>query len=213
MTGSLKKKSQPNLLKRKHAKTNNHTHQNFLLCLYYHLVQFQRILLLDCVFVFSPVTQELCQYWSSSAQLSPTSSVKTPSEPCSYYKLLILWFLQRFSCRDRNTGPGLVRSPSSTSQFPQQWLESKWFWVVNRRWPPPDSSVSSFHKPFQGLHVDMGVPQKEASSHPKLTKYNTCNNYISQQGRKSIFKSLNPFFIQWTFIKQAQCTQWYWANN
>lgn len=101
-----KKESQPNL---KENKQNTQPHIPKLLAL---------PLLSSCsvledfaaknLYVFNPVTQELCQHWSSSAQLYPTSSVKTPSEPCSYCKLLILWFLQRFSCRSRNTGPGLL---------------------------------------------------------------------------------------------------------
>lgn len=72
----------------------------------------------------APAIQELCQYWSSSAQLSPTSSVKTPSEPCSSCKLLISWFLQRFSRWGRNTGLGLLHSGSPASRLPQWGQES-----------------------------------------------------------------------------------------
>lgn len=86
--------------------------------------------------------------------LSPTSSVETPSEPRGYCKLLILWFPRRFSCTGRNTGPGLLHSRSSTSQLPQQWLESKWFGVVNHRSSLPDSSAPKFHKMCQGLHMN-----------------------------------------------------------
>jgi hypothetical protein len=84
MTSSLEKKVSPISLREKEPKQTT-TLQNFLFCLHYHPVPFLRILLLDCVY-YSPV----CQYWCSSAQLSPTSSVETPPEPHSYCKLLIL---------------------------------------------------------------------------------------------------------------------------
>lgn len=40
-----------------------------------------------CVCV-EPVISDLCQYWGSSAQLSPASSEKTPPEPLQLLQII-----------------------------------------------------------------------------------------------------------------------------
>lgn len=103
-----------------------------------------------CICV-QPVIQELCQSWSSSAQLSPTSSVKTPTEPCSYCKLLRLISADSsaeaesqpsrtvlkiyFSVPTTVTGIEMVLSCQGRSPTTRQVLQHTWF-----------------HKTHQGLH-------------------------------------------------------------
>ena len=144
MTGSFKKKSSPIYLRKNKPKQTAKC-KNFLLRLYYHLVQVSEDFAVRLYICVPPRNIELRQQWRSSAQLSPTSSVKTPREPCSYCKLLIFWSRQTLSWRGRK--PGLLSLDPSTSQFPQQWLESKRFWLLHHRSPTPDSSqpVSTRH--------------------------------------------------------------------
>lgn len=117
--------------------------------------------------------QELCQYWSSSAQLSPTSSVKTPPEPCSYYKLLILWFLQIPLQRQKHGHCLTVLkifyfSVSTTMPTIKTVLSCQ-----RQISPPPDSSAPNFRKHIQGLTGIWLVSQEAAYIHPKLSK---CHN-------------------------------------
>lgn len=142
------------------------------LCLYYHLVQFLRDLLSDCVFAFSPGnigTVPILVFMSMAvSDFECRDSMRT----LRLLQVVNIVISVEILLQRQKHSPWLVRhSRSSTSQLLQHWLEPKWFWAINHRPPPPDRSAPKFHKMCQGLLVK-AVSQRGFIHTFSVHKYN-----------------------------------------